>query len=494
MKPKTAGARLATPTSATFQSAKPSDIDRSLPVGMLVVLLSAAFLAQFDFFVVNIAAPALQADIGATRMSVELIIGGYAFGLASGMITGGRLGDMFGHRRLFAIGIACFGLTSLLCGVAMTPAQLVAARVLQGLAAAAMMPQILGTITAAFLPAIRARAIALFAVVSGIGAIAGQLLGALLLSADIAGLGWRIIFLVNLPICIVAALLAPRILPMTKSQASARLDLVGAFGLCLALALILVPLSLGYGEGWPLWAWVSILFGLLLILAVVSWERRLARRGGAPVLDVSLFGLPSFQSGIVASAGCYIYFSSLLFTVTQFIERGTGLDPVQAGLAFTPMGIGFMATSFAGRGLAARYGADSLIAGTLVAASGSAVIALAVRLDGVDTGLFWLCLGMLLNGSGNGLVMPSLTGLSLLDVPVEKAGAASGVLTTAQQFASAGGIATIGAVFLAWAGSGGSGETYAQAMVISAILCLVMQLIVMRMILGIRRRQRGETS
>lgn len=494
MKPRTADRRVAKLAAATFQPRWQSDTDRSLPAAMLVVLLSAAFLAQFDFFVVNIAAPTMQADIGATPTSVELIVGGYAFGLASGMITGGRLGDMFGHRRLFAIGIAGFGLTSLLCGIAMTPGQLVAARVFQGFAAAAMIPQVLGTITAVFPPVTRSRAVALYAVIAGVGSIAGQLLGAVLLNANVAGLGWRIIFLVNLPICLVAALLSPRVLPMTRRDTAKGIDLVGALGLCLAFALILVPLSLGHTRGWPLWAQVSVPSGLLLIPATVLYERSFARHGGASVLDVSLFKIPSFRNGIIASAACYIYFASLLFTVTQFMQRGMGLDPVQTGLAFTPMGIGFMAGSFATRGFAARNDTNRLIAGILISASGSLLIALKIQFDGADVGLFWICLAMVLNGTGNGIVMPSLTGLALLDVPAEKAGSGSGVLTTAQQFASAGGIATIGAVFFAVAGSDGQKEAYPQAMITAAMLCLVMQCIVMAMIIAIRRRQRRERS
>jgi len=204
----------------------------------LVVLLSAYFMAQFDFFVVNVAAPSFERSLRAGPVALELIVGGYAFAYASGMITAGRLGDMLGHRRMFIAGVLAFTVASLLCGLAQNPAELVTARLLQGLAGAMMVPQVLGTITATFPARDRPRAIAWFGVTGGVASVSGQVFGGWLLSADVLGLGWRAIFLVNVPIGLLAAVAAWRILEHRAAQPGApraRLDLPGAAGVTASL-------------------------------------------------------------------------------------------------------------------------------------------------------------------------------------------------------------------------------------------------------------------
>ncbi|MFD6529618.1 MFS transporter [Streptomyces sp. NPDC060184] len=454
---------------------------------VLAVLLAGTFIAQFDFFVVNVAAPTLEADLGAGATALELVVGGYAFALASGMITGGRLGDLYGHRRLFTLGMAGFGLASLLCGIATSPGQLIAARLFQGLTAAVMAPQVLATITATFAPAQRARAFAAYGVTAGIGSIAGQLLGGLLLDADVAGLGWRVVFLVNVPVCAVVALLAPRVLPRAESGGRTGVDPVGAAGISAALGLLLVPLALGHSSGWPLWTWLSLAGGLVLGALTLWWERALGARGGSPVLDLTLFHGSSFRAGLIASAAFYIYFGSFIFTLTLLLQGGLALSPVRAGLAFTPMGVAYMVTSMAGKRLTARYGMNALIAGTAVTAVGLLALLLGVRSAGADTEVAWICGCLCLVGLGNGVVLPSLIGAALLRVPPRQAGMASGALTTAQQFASSAGIAAVGAVFFAAAGDRPPGAGYPDAMVAASAVCLVMVVVVMGMMVVFRR-------
>jgi MFS family permease len=454
---------------------------------ILCVLLAGTFIAQFDFFVVNVAAPTLEADLGAGATALELIVGGYAFALASGMITGGRLGDLYGHRRLFTLGMAGFGLASLLCGIATSPGQLIAARLFQGLTAAVFAPQVLATITATFAPAERARAFAAYGVAAGIGSIAGQLLGGLLLDADVAGLGWRVIFLVNVPVCAVVTLLAPRVLPKTEPGGRTGIDPVGAAGISAALALLLVPLALGHSSGWPLWTWLSMAGGLVLGALTLGWERALGARGGSPVLDLTLFHGSSFRAGLIASAAFYIYFGSFIFTLTLLLQGALTLSPVRAGLAFTPMGVAYMVTSMAGKRLTARYGMNALIAGAAVTAIGLLALLLRVRSAGADTEVAWICGCLCLVGLGNGVVLPSLIGAALLRVPPQKAGMASGALTTAQQFASSAGVAAVGAVFFAAAGDRLPGAGYPDAMVAATSVCLLMVLVVMGMMFVFRR-------
>jgi hypothetical protein len=247
---------------------------------MLPLVLSAMSLAQFDFFAVNIAAPALQRDLGVSDAALELVVAGYAFTFASGMVTGGRLGNLYGYRRLFLGGTASFLVASVLCAVAATPAQLVGARLLQGLTGAAMVPQVLVLITATFPADERPRALSWFGITGGFSAVAGQLLGGVLLDADLFELGWRTIFLINAPIGLVVLVLAARTLPQTQRDHRRRLDPIGAVGLSGSLALALVPLALGREQGWPAWTWVSLMASVPALVMTVRWERRLALRAG----------------------------------------------------------------------------------------------------------------------------------------------------------------------------------------------------------------------
>ncbi|GAA0400787.1 MFS transporter [Streptomyces luteireticuli] len=473
--------------SGKGSSGQPKAVQGVSTVAVLAVLLAGTFITQFDFFVVNVAAPSLQDDLGAGGTALELIVGGYAFALASGMVTGGRLGDLLGHRKMFAIGMAGFGIASLLCGIAMTPGQLIAARLVQGFTGAAMAPQVLATITATFAPTERPRAIAAYGVTAGIGSIAGQLLGGLLLNADVAGLGWRAIFLVNVPICAVVALLAPRILPASEPRRGTGLDPVGALGLSISLGMILVPLALGHSSGWAAWTWLCMAGGAVLMALTLGWEQRLGTRGGDPVLDLSLFRGPSFRAGIVASGAFYVYFGSFIFTLTLLLQGGLGLSPVRAGLAFTPMGVAYMVTSIAGKKWSARYGMNALIAGSAVTAVGLLALVLRLHTAGEDTGVAWICGSLCLVGLGNGVVLPSLIGAALLQVPANKAGMASGALTTAQQFASSAGVAAVGALFFAVAGDRAPDTSYVDAMVWAASVCLLMCLVVMSMLAIFRR-------
>src|SRR5579872_5223479 len=213
------------------------------PWQLLPVILTATFMALFDFFVVNVAAPSMQRDLGASTAALQLVVGGYAFTYAAALISGGRLGDRYGYRRLFVLGMAAFVIASAACGFAQTAGELIVARLFQGLVAAAMVPQVLALITALFPPATRHRALAWFGATIGLGSIAGQILGGVLLQADIFGLGWRAIFLVNVPIGLAALILAAKLLPPTRSPAHPRLDPIGVAAIAGSLALALIPLT-----------------------------------------------------------------------------------------------------------------------------------------------------------------------------------------------------------------------------------------------------------
>jgi len=443
---------------------------------MLPVVLLAMFMAGFDIWVVNVAAPSLQRDLHVSDAALQLIVGGYAFMYASGMVTGGRLGDLLGYRRLFMIGVASFAVASLLCGLAQAPAELVTARLLQGLTGAAMVPQVLALITATFRPTERSRALAWFGVTMGLAFVSGQILGGLLLQANVLGLGWRAIFLVNVPVGAAALIAAAIVVPQARGHRRPRLDPAGAFGVSASLALALVPLTLGHDEGWPTWTWICMAASVPALLLTLAWERRLARRGGEPLLDLPLFRDRAFSAGLGVNFALVFFFGSFMFVLTLLLQAGLGQPPLHAGLEAGPLAFTFTSMSILGPRLSARFGARSITIGAGLAALGTIGMAVTgVRYAGHLTG--WdLAPATAVIGLGQGMALPSLIGVALSHVPPERAGAAAGILTTTQQFGAASGVAVIGAVFYGRLGDvparGGSVSAMVLAMVIDAVIVL----------------------
>jgi EmrB/QacA subfamily drug resistance transporter len=414
---------------------------------MLPVVLLAMFMAGFDIWVVNVAAPSLQRDLHVSDAALQLIVGGYAFMYASGMVTGGRLGDLVGYRRMFMIGVASFAVASLLCGLAQSPVELVGARLLQGLTGAAMVPQVLALITATFPAPERSRALAWFGVTMGLAFVSGQILGGLLLQADVFGLGWRAIFLVNVPVGAAALIAAALVVPQARGHRRPRLDPLGAVGVSASVALALVPLTLGHDEGWPAWTWVCLAACVPVFALTLAWERRLTRRGGEPLLDLPLFRDRAFSAGTAVNFALVFFFGSFMFVLTLLLQAGLGQSPLRAGLEAGPLALAFTTMSILGPRLAARLGPWSITLGAGLDVLGTiALVLTCVRYGGHLTG--WdLAPATAIIGLGQGMALPSLIGAALSHVPPERAGAAAGILTTAQQFGVASGVAVIGAVF-----------------------------------------------
>ena len=320
----------ATPLSAaqSSQVAQSSADAPAAPYGrrwlMLPVVLIAMFMTQFDLYVVNVALPLLQHDLQAGQGALELIVGGYAFVYASGLITGGRLGDLFSYRRLFLAGMVAFAVASLLCGLSDSPGQLVAARLLQGLTAAAMVPQVLALITAVFPPAERARSLSWFGVTMGVGAVAGQVLGGVLLNLNVFGLGWRVIFFVNVPVALATLVLAYRLLPRLRGTHRPKLDPLGALGISGSLALVLVPLTLGRTEGWPAWTFICLAASAPAMAVSLRWEQILARRGGQPLLNLELFADLAFDQGLVINVAVFARSSHSSFPSRSSYRTASG--------------------------------------------------------------------------------------------------------------------------------------------------------------------------
>ena len=448
----------------------------------LPVILSATFMSLFDIFVVNVAAPSIQRSLHASSATLELLVAGYSFTYAAGLVTGARLGDLHGRRRLFVGGLLLFAASSLLCGLAPSTAVLVVARLAQGFGAAAMVPQVLALATVSFAPAERPRVFSLFGVTVGLGTVSGQILGGVLLHLDLLGLGWRPIFLVNVPIGAVAAVLARRLLPESRPPAADRLDPLGVVLLGGGVGCLTVPLVLGRDVHWATWTWCSLAAGALLLATFIAWERRLGRRGGHPLLPLELFGHRAFNVGLLVNLGFFGFFGSMLLTLAVFLQEGLHDSPLRAGLTFGPLGVAFALSSLAGRRLSARFGTATVVAGTAISLAGALALTASVHAVGLSLTSLELAPVLALIGVGNGLVIPLIVSGVLQSVPASSAGAASGVLTTVQQFSMVLGIATVGTVFFDRLASAG----FVQAMEIGLVadLALLVLALVMTVLLG----------
>ncbi|MFJ9924861.1 MULTISPECIES: MFS transporter [Streptomyces] len=417
-------------------------------LGLFTVLLAAA-LPLVDFFIVNVALPTMGADLHAGEAVLELVVAGYGVAYAVLLVLGGRLGDLFGRRRLFLGGMAAFGLTSLACGLAPGAWPLVAARVAQGAAAAAMLPQVLATIQSATRGARRARAMSLYGATAGLAMVAGQILGGVLVAADVAGTGWRAVFLVNVPVVVLGLVLAVRVMPETRSQHPEPVDGPGTVLLGLSLLTLLAPLTEGEATGWPLWTWLSL--AAFPFAAAAFWlvERRADRAGRTPLVPPSLLGPASLRRGLVLIVPFAVGFSGFMFVIALALQQGARLGPVPAGLALAPMAVVFLFTSLAGPRLIGRYGTRVVSAGSLVQGVGVLLIALTVWRQWPHLDVVALVPGMAVAGAGQALQLPNVMRIVLSEVPPARAGVGGGVMVTTQQSALALGVATLGTLFLA---------------------------------------------
>ncbi|MGJ7611992.1 MULTISPECIES: MFS transporter [unclassified Variovorax] len=461
------------------------------PLG-LWVMLSGTFLVVLDFFIVNVALPSMQRELLASTATLQLVVAGYGLATAAGLITGGRLGDLFGRRRMFMLGLLLFTMASAACGFAPNAELLVAARVLQGLAGALLQPQVLAMIGLAYTGEDRARAFAAYGLTLGLGATLGQLVGGLLIHADVAGLGWRSCFLINVPIGLLAWVLAPRVIPPLRNSSTSRLDLVGMLLVAAGSVAVVLPLVEGREQGWPLWSWLCLAAAVPLLAAFAFQQRRLAATGGAPLVAPALLANRRFVMGLVTTLAFYVGNASLYFVLALYLQQGLALDPLTSGIVFTSLAIGFFATSMAGARLARRFGGKPPIAlGALVLAAGHAlqlvniagwvghshVVALMVPL-------------LLLQGAGLGMVMAPLVSTVLAGLPPQHAGVASGVLSMVQQASNALGVALIGILFYGRLGSAPDAAGYAGAFCVALVYLMVCALVVA----VLHRRGAGKAS
>ncbi|WP_256090189.1 MFS transporter, partial [Actinacidiphila rubida] len=423
-------------------------------LGLLTVLLGAA-LPMVDFFIVNVALPTIDRDLHAGPAVLEMVVAGYGVAYAVLLVLGGRLGDMFGRRTLFLWGLATFALTSLACGIAPSAWTLVGARVAQGAASALLLPQALATIQAATSGSRRATALSYYGATAGVASVVGQVLGGVLVSADIAGSGWRAIFLVNVPVAAVALVLALKAVPETRSPHPARVDRPGTVLLGATLITLLLPLTEGRAAGWPVWAWVLLALSPLFAAAFVAVERRGERTGGNPLLPPSLLRLHSVRSGLMLVVPFCLGFGGFMFVLAVAMQDGLHFGALKAGAALVPLCAAFFAASLLGPRAVARFGRRTVTAGSLIQGAGLLVLAGTFLWGWPHLGVWALAPGMAIAGFGQGFVLPLIFRIVLSEVPPAQAGVGGGAMATTQQSSLALGVATLGTLFLTLSSSVG---------------------------------------
>lgn len=468
---------MSTTLDHTPQTPRVTTTSEQPPWAALAVILAGIFICTLDFFIVNVALPSTQAELHASPSQIQFVVAGYGLALAAGLITAGRLGDLLGRRRMFVVGVALFTAASAACGLAPTAAFLVAARVAQGAAAALLMPQVLAIINVTYTGAHRSRAYNAYGLAIGFGAVFGQLIGGVLIKADIAGLGWRSIFLINVPIGAAVVALAPRLVPESRATARARLDPVGTVLVSLGLIAIVLPLVQGQEQGWPAWTGWSLAVSLPLLIGFVLHQRWLGARDGSPLVDLAVFGRRAFSGGTAINLVYSMTTASFFLVLAVYLQEGRGLSPLTSGLMVLPTGIGYFLTSTRSGRMAARLGRQVVAVGALMVAAGYALLAVTAMELGAE-GVGWLTPGLAVAGAGMGLVMTPLPAIALSDVQPDQAAAASGVLSTSQQAGGATGVAAIGAVFYHALGANLHPGSFAHAFAASLEVLLGLNLVV----------------
>ncbi|MFB6887851.1 MFS transporter [Kitasatospora sp. NPDC056327] len=442
---------------------------------ILVAMIVAEVMDLLDASVVNVAGPDLEESLGTGPVGLQWVIGGYALALGAGLVLGGRLGDRHGRRRMFLIGLTAFTAASLLCALAPNTGSLIAFRLLQGTAGALLLPQGLGLLRENFSGPELTKVFAVFGPVLGLGGIIGPVLGGFLVEGDFFGLGWRSVFLVNLPIGIAALVVAAKFVPRKAGDPTIRVDITGATLVVASCALLVLPLNQGQESGWPLWTWLCMAASATGFALFALQQRRTAAAGRAPLVIPGLLRKPAFTVGL---GGIALFFGGLVGTqlvLTLFLQIGRHFTAGEAGLGNLPLAVGTaIGGAVSGAFLADRIGRRVLQIGPLVQLAGAAV--LWFELDGLDAASFSIreiAPGVALSGVGAGMVIAALFSFVLAAVDDDEIGSASGVLSAVQAVGGSLGVAVLGPVFFARARTGDFTGGFHGALIAQACLLVV---------------------
>lgn len=439
---------------------------------VLAIVVAAQFMFGVDAFVVNVAIPTIAVDLHASPAQIESVIAIYLIAYATLVVTGGRLGDIYGTKNVFLAGVLGFTLTSLWCGLAQSGVELILARLAQGATAALMVPQVLATLHLLFSDEARSRAFAVYGIVLGLAGAAGFLLGGVLVTVDVARLGWRAVFFVNVPFGMIITAAGLRIMPSVPRPAGTRLDIPGAVVLFGGLSCLIGPLLFGHDLHWAPWLWLVMGIGGWVLAFFLRLEQAVARGGGMPLIDLALLTDAAFTRGLVAA---FFFFSanlSFYLIMTVFMQKGLGIPPLWAGLAFIPLAFAFVVASRHSGARARHRGTKVLVEGCVIQVAGLFALALAAAILDQPTALP-LALVMIIFGYGQGLVMAPLSSAVLSTVKPSAAGSASGLYGTTAQIANAAGVAAIGAVFFTVEAESSARRAFVLSLALFALLIML---------------------
>lgn len=411
---------------------------------LLAVMMLSVFLATANFFIVNVATPAIQSGLDAGFSGIQFVISGYSLAYAVALIIGGRLGDRIGRKRMLLIGVAGFTIASLACGLAPGVEALIAFRVVQGLAAAMIAPQVLSLIQANYPPERRGAVFGMYGATQGVAATTGQLIGGLLLRWNPWELDWRAVFFFSVPVGLVILSMIPFV-PESKGESKSKLDVVGALLVAGGLLMLVFPLVQGQKAGWPAGLIACLILSAPVLAAFVGFENRVSRSGGTPFINVGLFKQRAFAVGMLIAVFLFCTQSAYFLVTAYYLQAGLGYTALAAGLVILPMGIGYFAASLLSARAVRRFGTGVMSFGAALTVLGYLSVALAVSSDGIAplgyVALFWL-------GVGQGFIAAPLTNAVLAQIRGSDIGSASGILTTGMQVSYAIGVAFIGIVLL----------------------------------------------
>lgn len=436
----------------SVQAAPPETADERPPAYRwrwiaLLVVLSAEVMDLLDSLVTSIAGPTITRELGGGATTIQWLSAGYTLAMAAGLLIGGRLGDMFGRKRMFLIGMAGFTLFSLLCAAAQDPTMLITSRVLQGLLGATLLPQGLGIINEMFPPEERAKAFGAFGPIMGLGAVGGPILAGWLIDADLLGLGWRAIFAINIPIGIIGILGAVRYLPKNRPDRSLGLDVSGVILAAAGMFLLVYPLVQGREHGWPLWCFAMMALAVVAFVAFGFIERQRDRSGRSTLVVPSLFTKRAFTGGLITGLA---FFSALMgssLVLTLYLQLGLDYTPLQAGLTAIPQAVAMMVGFGVAQPLAAKLGRTLMHIGYVVVIAGLAALIATIGWSGASIDALRLAPALVLIGLGMGMAMTPFFDIVLSGVDDHESGSASGSMTAVQQIGGALGVAVLGTVF-----------------------------------------------
>ncbi|HWM72427.1 MAG TPA: MFS transporter, partial [Nocardioides sp.] len=408
--------------------------------GPLAVLLTGIFLIVLDFFVVNVALPSVQQDLDADATALQWLVAGYALTFGGLLLVASRLADRWGRRRVFVIGTGLFVLSSAVCGFAPDVNTLIVARLVQGAAAAAVAPTVLALISDAYTGQQRVRALGAYATVMGVAAASGQLIGGLLIHLDIAGSGWRSIFLVNVPIGIAALIAAPRLLPETRIDVR-RPDVLESVLVVGALTAVVLPLVQGQEQGWPLWTWLTLAGAAGLAALAGLRGTALRRHGIAPLVDLAPMRERAVGAGQLGQFLLFTGMAAYFLVLALYLQDGRGLGPLESGAVFTAVAAPYMLGTRNAAGVLGRLGVrGGIVAAALTLGAGHALLLVTIAAIGVGGSVLWLVPALAVGGVGMGVALSGLVGAVMLSVQPQHAGTVSGTSSTLQQVANAIGV------------------------------------------------------